>query len=69
MTSQTVFNFGQLGPLDACGRWCAEGWRGGSGPLDDRLLGNIGGPRWSVGQWWAIKSDQQLKKKNLTWRY
>ena len=30
----------------------------GGGPSDDRLLGDVGGPRWSVGRW----SDQQLKK-------
>ena len=37
-----------------CGRWYAEGWCVGGGPLDGRLLGDVGGPRWSVGRWWAI---------------
>ena len=46
-----------------------KGGAEGDGPLDDRLLGVVGGPRWSVGRWWEIKSDQQLKKKKINDRY
>ena len=52
MTSRTVF-FCQLGPLDVVGGM-RKGVAEGGGPLDDRLLGDVGGPRWSVGLWWAI---------------
>ena len=52
MPSQTLF-FGQLGPLDVVGGM-RKGGAEGSGPLDGRLLGDVRGPRWSVGQWWAI---------------
>ena len=60
MTSRTVF-CSQLGPLDVVSGMRKAGAEGGW-PLDGRILGDVGGPRWSVGRWWAIMSDQQLKK-------
>ena len=52
MTSRTVF-FGQLGPLDVVGGM-RRGGAEGAGPSDDGLLGDVGGPRWSVGRWSPI---------------
>ena len=39
-----------------------KGGAGAGWPLGGRPLGDVGGPRWSVGRWEAIYSDQQLKK-------
>ena len=42
-----------LGPQDVVGGM-RKGGAEGVQPLDGRLLGDVGGSRWSVGRWWAI---------------